>query len=53
MEVINILKDLAAMGFTPAAIIALTLFYRLNQTLNGFDKRLALLEQTTSKCVNC
>ena len=50
IELLPYLKQMVAMGITPTAALALVVLWKLNNTLNGFNMRLALLEQTTSKC---
>ncbi len=53
IELLPYLKQMAAIGLTPTAALALVVLWKLNNTLNGFNMRLALLEQTTSKCEKC
>lgn len=49
IEILPFLKQLAAIGITPAAAMAIVVLWRLNNSLNAFDKRIALLEQITTK----
>lgn len=53
IDLLPIFKEMAAYGITPAAAVALAFLFKLSKVANGFDKRLALLEQTTKKCERC
>jgi hypothetical protein len=53
MELLPLLKQFAAMGVTPPAAVALYIMFKLNTSLNGLDKRIALIELTTEKCNKC
>lgn len=44
IELLPVVKQLADLGLTPTAIIALVILWKLNNTLSGFDKRLAIVE---------
>jgi hypothetical protein len=53
LELLPVVKEMAAYGITPIAAIALTVLFKLTKVFNNLDKRLALLEQTTAKCKEC
>lgn len=44
MEIVTILKDLASVGFTPPALIALGALYQFQKIINAFDRRLVIVE---------
>ena len=53
IEVTPLIKEMIAMGITPMTAIVAVIAWRLNNSLNGIDKRLALLEQKTQNCDKC
>ena len=44
MEIMVFAKQMAAIGVTPTAIIALAIAWQISKSFNAIDKRLAIVE---------